>query len=367
MTVRCLVLILAFGTACKSREAEAPEAPPLHVAVTQVERRDLTLTAEVTGSIEAVPGMDVKLTSLSAGKLATMLVAEGDAVKKGQLLAELERAPLEDALQKAEADASDADAAAKNDAEKLRRAEELFKAGVSARQEVDDAKAQRAASDARNKSALAEVSTARRQLQHTRLEAPFDGLVAHVFSAPGEVVDPSKPVIEVANVEQLELRANLPAAVLSRVQRGQSVRVVSDGAKEPAAGEVFAISPSVDPTTGAGVVRIRIASPGRLHLGQVVRASIALEVHKQVSAVPVSALTRQDGAQGGNAASQRAVTVVGADSRTQTVAVKTGAEEGGYVELEAGPEPGTLVVAGGGYSIPDGTAVEVDGGTEAEK
>lgn len=358
---------LVFCAACKSQEPEPEALPALPVEVTQVERRTLTLTVEASGSIEAVPGMDVKLAPLSQGRLASVRVAEGDSVKKGQLLAELERAPLEDAVQKAQASASDADAAVKNDAEKLRRAEELFKAGVSARQEVDDAKAQHAASSARSSSALAEVSTARRQLQHARLDAPFDGVVAGVFAAAGESVDPSKPVIEIANVEQLELRAHLPAPSLARVRKGQQVLVTADGSKDPIPGELFAISPAVDPSTGTGVVRVRIAAPGLLHLGQIVRASIVIEVHRDVAAVPMSALTRLDAPQGETQTSHRAVTVVGPDARTRTVAVETGAEEDGFVELVSGPQPGTVIVAAGGYALPDGARVSTDAGTAGPK
>ncbi|WP_158502139.1 efflux RND transporter periplasmic adaptor subunit [Vitiosangium sp. GDMCC 1.1324] len=358
-----LAVTLCHALLACQKPAEETQPPPLPVKVTPVVKRDLTPKVEITGTLEAVPGNDVKLAPLAQGRLVSVPVAEGDAVKEGQVVAAIDPAPLRDALAQAQAAVTDAEAAVRNDAEKLHRAEMLVNAGVSARQDADDARAQLAASQAKLKTAQASESIARREVARAELRAPFNGVVAHVFAAPGESVDPSKPVVEVARIEQLELRANIPAASLARLSKGQRAELLVEGA-DPVPGEVFALSPSVDPVTGAGVVRIRVTNPGTLRLGQLALARVALAVHPGVPAVPASALIRSDVTENGKATSRAAVTTVTKEGKTENVPVELGASDGEFVELRAGPPVGQLVVAGGGYAIPDGTTVSFDGGTE---
>lgn len=343
-------------------ETAAPSAVP--VTLGRVEKRDLADTVSVAGALDALPGLDVKLAPLSPGRLQEVKVAEGDAVQANQLLARLDPAPFEDVLHQAEAAVAESEAAARNDAEKLSRAEKLFDAGVSARQEVDDARTQSIASQQHVRTAEAALSTARLQFARSELRAPFAGVAARLFAAPGEPVDSGKPVVEVARIDELELRAGVPLSVARRLAAGQPAEILTTDAAENApraAGVVFAIAPAVDPATGSTVVRIRVKNPGTLRLGETARAVVRLANRTGVPAVPKGALVPAEENQG----NQLALVTVDAEHKTHKVAVQVGAIDQGYAELLSGPPVGQQVVVGGAYALPDGTSVTAAGEQDA--
>jgi multidrug efflux system membrane fusion protein len=192
---RALALLTLF--ACHKAEEAAPP-PALAVQVARAERGDVSEAVEVGGQLVAPPGMDVKLGPLVSGRLAEVLVGEGDKVRQGQVLARLEGTPLRDAVAQSQAQLAQARAQEVNARAKLARAEKALQAGVAAAQEVEDDKFALAQAQAAVKSAVALSSTAGNQLGRSELRAPFDGVVAHVFAAAGEPVDANKPVVEVA-------------------------------------------------------------------------------------------------------------------------------------------------------------------------
>jgi RND family efflux transporter MFP subunit len=332
-------------------KAEEAEAPPLAVSVARAERGDVSEVVEVAGELSALPGLDVKLGPLVPGRLGAVLVAEGDAVREGQLLARLESTPLRDAVAQAEAQLAQARAQAVNAQAKLSRAQRALDAGVAAAQEVEDDQLAVAQAQAAVKSAAAAVSTARNQLGRSELRAPFAGVVAHVFAAAGEPVDANKPVVEVARVEQVELRAPLAPLLAARVRAGQQAGLRVDALPQrefPA--RVIAVAPTVDPATGAALVRLRAENPqGALRLGSFAHARIVVEVRRGVLRVPEAALLADE--------SGAAVEVVDKDA-ARRVAVKVAARDGRWAGIEQGLDEGVQVIVQGNYALPDGTRVK---------
>ena len=106
---------------------------------------------------------------------------------------------------------------------------------------------------------------ARRQVERATVRSPLEGVVVRVLRRPGELVDgtPATPIMEVADPEQLELVADVPAADLVRVTRGAEATVrVPALPRRPGPGTVAAVSPAVDRATGLGTVRVSIVRPG---------------------------------------------------------------------------------------------------------
>ena len=135
--LRASAVSFCLCVAChKAGEAEAPAA--LVVQVVRAEKGDVSELVEVAGELSAPPGLDVKLGPLVAGRLGAILVAEGDRVREGQVLARLDGTPLRDALLQAEAQLAQAKAQAQNAQTKLARAQLALQAGVAAAQEVED-------------------------------------------------------------------------------------------------------------------------------------------------------------------------------------------------------------------------------------
>ncbi len=358
---RLVVLLAPFllcAPGCKRGEQEPEARAPLLVRLAKVVRGDIAEVALAAGTLDAPPGLDVKLAPPVAGRLARVLAAEGDRVKRGQLLANLDLAPLRDAALQAEAQLAQARAQEKNSRTREERVRQALAAGVAPAQEADDARLSLDSAAAAVRSAAAALSAARHQLARGELRAPFDGVVARLFASAGEQVDPARPVLEVAHVEVLELRAAVPPGVAMRLRPGQEATVLVDAAPgTPFEARVLAIAPVVDAQSGATLVRLRVPNAeGRLKVGSLARARITLDLHRGALLVPREALL--GGAQG------PAVELV-KDGKALRTAVQPGYQDGGFVELVArvnqgvnqGVSEGQQVIVQGAYAVPDGTPV----------
>lgn len=350
---------IALGGCHKAAEQEAkPEPLPVHTAA--VTRGDVPRIVEAAGPLEPPPGMDVKLGPLIAGRLGEVLVSEGDRVKAGQTLARIDPSSLRDAASQAEAQVSQARAQEQNARAKLDRAQKAFSAGVAAGQEVDDARLGDATAAASLRTAQAQLSTARNQLGRSELKAPFAGVVAHIFAAPGEPVDAGKPVVEVARTTQLELRASLSPGLAALVRPGQRAELRVDGIEgDPAKGQVLAVAPVIDAATGTALVRVRVENPGGvLKGGSFAHARIEAGIHLNVLRVPHESLVRsEDGT---------AVAIV-AQGKVKRQPVELGYEDEHFSEITKGLEGNEQVILQGAYALPDGTAVTAQPDTPGAK
>jgi len=309
----------------------------------------------------------VKLGALVIGRISQILVAEGDRVEVGQLLAQIETTPLRDGVMQAKAALAQAKAQDVNAAGRWDRTLKLFDAGIAAGQEVDDARSQAVVARSAVRTSVAALSTAENLLRRSELRAPFAGLVAHIFAAPGEPVDGSgKPIVEVADTSMLELRGGLAAGQVERIRPHQPAEVRVDGLGNRAfPGEVFAVSPVIDPATGVATVRIRVNNPeGALKGGTLGRAKIIAALHRHVLAIPREALIPLDrstvsASQGGSVSRSFAVErVVNAEASRQPVGL--GAMDEHWVEATSGLQEGELVIVQGAYALPDGTRVQME-------
>ena len=138
---------------------------------------------------------------------------------------------------------------------------------MAAGKEVEDAKKELAAAQSRLEQTTAALDTVQRQVGRAEVQSPITGQIVKRMVSGGEQVDGSaaQPILEVANLDRVELEANVPSGSLSRVQVGQLAAVASDAYPgKTFAGSVVAIAPAVDPRTNAALVRIRIRNAEHL-------------------------------------------------------------------------------------------------------
>ena len=128
-----VMLACVLAPACsKSPNAGSDESPDHpeeavpEVTLTRVERADISAKLAVTGTLAALPNQDVKVSSLVPGRIARMMVAEGDRVKAGRVMAKIEDRPILDQIQQAEGAVAQAKANLENARLNLRRNEGLF-------------------------------------------------------------------------------------------------------------------------------------------------------------------------------------------------------------------------------------------------
>jgi RND family efflux transporter MFP subunit len=354
----CSASLLAAGVGCSGGIAGEDKAGAVaEVTLTRVERGPISDTLVVSGTVTATPNNDVKVGSLVVGRVAEMKVAEGDIVHAGEVLAQVDARPFQDQLTQAQQGVALARATVENATASRTRNEDLVNRGIAARKDFEDARAQEAVAKANLRQAEAAVSLAQIQVSRASLRSPFDGIVVKRFVSVGEQVDGNagQPVVEVARLNEVELVGNVPAAYLPRLRAGQAVPLTSDAFPDQKfPGHIVAIPAAVDPGSGAGAVRIRIANgTGLLRLGMFLKAEVPFATHKDALLIPVAALYHDE--------SDKTV-VYRVEGNTATVAdVKTGVANQEQVEIIDGVKQGDTIVLTGGYGLSEKAQVKVKG------
>lgn len=206
-----------------------------------------------SGSIEAD---EIRISPLVPGRITAILFDEGDSFKKGDVLVTLAREEFDAALRASGATVEAARqqerqalADFQNMQKEITRVRELFKAGATSRQNLDQAETRFQVSQARLTAARAQVKSAQAGLsaQNTRanetiLKAPVDGTVLSRNFEVGEVVMPGSPVLSVADLSSLTLKIYIPEPDLVHVKQGQSARVELDGTDRVIPAKVVHIS-----------------------------------------------------------------------------------------------------------------------------
>jgi membrane fusion protein (multidrug efflux system) len=345
--------MLLIATNCGRKGAEDEETKPVDIPTitadtATVARRTMLDELVVRGTIAAVPNEDVKVSALVAGRVNAVTVAEGDSVRQGQVIAELDRRPLEDQRRQAAAAVDQAKAQVENARLNLQRNQQLFERGIAAGKEVEDARAQMASAQSALEQATAALNTADRNIERASIRSPIAGQVVKRMVSVGEQVDgtAAQPIAEIANLDRVELAANVPSEYLSRIRVNQTAAVATDAYPGRSfKGSIIAIAPAVNAATNAALVRIRITNAERsLKVGMFAEARIALAEHVNALVVPPAALVRdQRGA---------AVYVVSGDTAQRTE-VKVGLEKPDAVEILSGLRDGQVVLTSAVYGLGD--------------
>lgn len=345
----CLLALACSRNPSATSEGSAESQPEAvsEVTLTRVVRADVTALLSVSGTLAALPNQDVRVSSLVPGRVARMMVAEGDRIRAGQLLAKIEDRPFLDQIQQADATVAQAKANLENARLNRQRNESLFQRGIAARKDLESARTEESVNAAALRQAEAALALAHLQLARTEVRSPLEGIVVKRLVSVGEQVDgtAAQPIFEVANLSEVELFGNVPALYLDKIRVGQRLRISSDAfpGKEFAA-RVVAISPAVDPSSNIGLVRIRLSNgAGLLRLGMFLTAQVPLETHPQALVVPPQAVYRdQEG-------KPQVYRVQGENA--EAVSVKLGLENQDRVELLAGVQAGDTLILTGGYGL----------------
>jgi membrane fusion protein, heavy metal efflux system len=325
------------------------------VTVTKVQRGELREQLAVSGNLAALPNRDAKLAPLVPGRIARILVTEGDRVVAGQVLAELENSALRDQELQAEVAVKQAQTNVDNARIAVQREEDLLRRGIAARKEVEDARNQLAVAEATLAQARAALSMAHSQVARSAIRAPFAGTVVHRFLGVGEQVDgtSAQPVVEVADIDTLELLGAVPAARLSQIHANEGFDFETPSLPGVSLHAVIAdVLPAVDPATNNGMVRIRIQNRGhQLKLGQFLSIALPLPNGGPRLVVPRQSLYPDE------SGTLRVYKVTGDEA--QAVAVKIGVETADKAEILSGLNEGDTVIVTGGYGLPDHAKVHV--------
>lgn len=342
----CVVAALVLGNAPALADA------PLSVAVTKAQSADTVRILSLTGELMAPVTLNASFPT--GGRIAEMMVDDGDRVSAGDTLARIDRVQQEQALRSVEAQLAAASAeftAARDDDT---RQAELFARGATTRASRDTAADRLTAALARKAQAEAELEQARDALADTVLLAPQDATVIQRLAEPGQVVGAAQPVYELAQGEGYEAVFDVPESVLTGGSSPDSVITLSpiDRPETTVTGHVSEISPLVDAASGTVSVKVVLDQdlPG-LSYGDAVRGRTKISEGVHIS-LPWSVISAT--------AEGPAVWVV--DPETSTVSLRQ-VEVRRYTSteilLDAGVAPGEIIVRLGTQLLYPGRVVRV--------
>jgi multidrug efflux system membrane fusion protein len=351
-----LALVLA---ACNGDKATA--VPPRPVLVVHpdggADAAALAFAGEVRAREESALSFRV------GGNLTRRFVDVGDAVHRGDLLAELDPGDLRLQAQAAQAQLTAAEAElARASADRARFAR-LARQQLVSRSALDAQNAAHAAAAGQAKAARANLDVARNQAAYSQLRAPRDGVVAARQAEAGQVVAAGQPVFTLAGDGGREVAIALPESVIRGFRVGQPVLVElwnAPGTRLP--GTIREIAPSADPQTRTYAARVALAGTAAdaVELGQsarvYARAGDGSAAAQSALRLPLAAIQRGDGG-------ATAVWVVDPASHAlHSTPVRLGAFAEDSVPVLAGIKASDWVVAAGGHLLREGEVVApVDG------
>ena len=232
-----------------------------------------TSNAAVEGFTE--PYRDIDVAAAELGVLTQVHVKEGDRVKVGQLLAQLDDSVLQAALgivkaeMEVEGRLESAQAELDLQTDLVTKLESLRDQKHASLQEVARGISQKKVLAARVKAVYEErtvksfeMRRIERQLEQRKINAPMDGIVTRVLKEPGEFVSPSDPVaVKLVQLDPLSIVFSVPLAQLHTLSKGGKVNLLIDSSSRHE-GEIEFISPTADAQSGTTRVRVKIANPG---------------------------------------------------------------------------------------------------------
>ena len=325
--------------------------------VVQATRTDLVRILAISGGLKAVQSAVVK--ARVAAEVRAIAVREGDAVRAGQVLGQLDATEFNLKLRQAE----DQVAAAQSQLDLAQRALDNNKAlmaqGFISQNALDNSAFNTAGAQATLRGAQSAAALARKAVADTEIRAPIAGIVSQRLVQPGERVPVDSRLIEIVDLSRIELEAALAPEDVGSVAVGARAQLQVDGLAQPVSAQVARIAPSTQAGTRAVTVYLAVDPAPGLRQGLFARGNIELQ-RRNALVLPLSAV-RIDQARPYALAIEAGL----AQRRELTLGPRGDAVFGGAteaaVELLAGVAAGDTVLRGNTGTLPAGTAVRLAG------
>ncbi|MFA7233053.1 MAG: efflux RND transporter periplasmic adaptor subunit [Terrimicrobiaceae bacterium] len=330
-----LLLLLALvltGAGCGKKHTRAGKPlPAVSVRVQTIEAKPHVASEDVVATVNAK--LRSVIESKISGRIDKMLVTDGQKVKAGDLLVQLDVREIQAKLDQA--------TPVREQAEKdLKRFTDLLAKRVITQQEFESAQA-------KVRVARAAVIEAETMLGYAKVTAPFDGVITRKMADVGDLATPGKPLVEMEDPGALRLEAGVPEAIIDRVTLGSKLgaRVGSNELE----GVVREISPTADPNSRTLLVKLDLPATPGLRTGQFGRVAVPV-AETSVLRVPAAAVIRRG---------QMELLFVRDGNHARLRIVKTGKPIGEEIEVVSGVDAGEEVITEGVGNVVDGQPVEV--------
>jgi len=316
-------------------QIQMEEGVPVEVA--PVERKPLREVHHFTGTVEGIAQADAQ--AGMSQELRSILVHEGEFVREGQVVAELDvNSASAMVLRYVQAKASLDEA--KRDYE---RKKSLYESGAISLSEFEKAKDNYEVAESNYRGAEKMV----------KIKAPIGGVVTHIFVKEGETVNAGTPIVRVAKLEEVLVQVNVNESEIAHLRPGQKAEISVAARPEMIfQGKVDRVSLSADPRTRTFAAWIRLANPQYgLRPGMFAKVKIFTEAKANVLTIPKDAVLRKG--------DQTLAFVVGEDRKATLCNVNLGISDGSLVEVREGLHEGQMVVVNGHNNLAEGARVKV--------
>jgi multidrug efflux pump subunit AcrA (membrane-fusion protein) len=387
------VVVLAGGGTWWMLNRASPQAADQGISIVPVQRRDLVASVAATGKVTAMVGAEVRVGSRVSGRVQRLYANIGDVVRTGQVIAELEKddqqalleqrraeAKIAEArissvealrpreIQKAEAGLTDAEATVGLANIEFSRQSKLYDKGLVSKQELDTARKEKEVTQARvvsaarelelskqryaedSKSATAQLEQAaaavrvlEAQVSYARILAPISGIISSVSTQEGETVAAglnSPTFVTIIDLQKLQVDAFVDETDIGKIRVGQKATFTVDSFPDrDFNASVQAIYPKaviMDNVVYYDVVH-RIDEPltGQLRPEMTTNVIISLDARKGVLAVPVHAVSREQG---------KSVVYILRNGQPERQTVRVGWKDSEWIEIVGGLKEGDKVV-----------------------
>jgi multidrug efflux system membrane fusion protein len=323
------------------------------VEVAPVESRDVEYVVSAVGSVEAFE--QVQITARVAGVVEQVRFMEGQTVKKGEVLAEIEPTrysiavrSAQAALEKAQAMKEEAEASAGR-----RTAANEVKPGLLPAEQLDTAQARARTASADASAAKAALDQAELNLRDAYVKAPMEGVLQTRTVQTGQYVQPGTVLATLLRREPLLLRFTVPESDVTRLKPGMPARftVRSDG--RTYTGRISYVADAADPASRMVKVTVEVggAEAKTLRPGAFATVTVPVETAKGAPVVPQTAVRPSE---------RGFLAFVVQDGKARERVVELGLRTAdGLVEVREGLKPGEQLVVRGGEALKDGAAVRI--------
>jgi membrane fusion protein, multidrug efflux system len=363
LTLLALAVVCAFlfgcSTSADSKQQKAQAAGPraVSVATAQVQRQDVPVYLSGLGAVTAFNTANIK--SRVDGQIMKVNVREGQNVKQGELLIELDARPFQVQLDQMQAQLFRDQAQLRDAQLNLERYTSLIPSGSIAQQQVDTHKALVDQLQGTVRTDQAQIDNAKLQIVYCHITAPFSGRIGLRQVDPGNIAHSSdaNPMLVLTQLQPIAVIFTLPEDVLPNVSKHMTQRTLEvdafsrDDQTKLATGKLLTIDNQIDPATGTAKLKAVFSNTdNQLWPNQFVNADLLLETRKNSTVVPTAAILR--GPQG------TFVYAVNPDKTVQDRQVTVSLTQGDTTVITAGLNPGDVVVTDGQDKLQRGSRIE---------
>jgi len=311
------------------------EAIPVEAATPW--RADLASYVFGNANIEAL--REVEIVARVSGLLERMLVEEGDVVRQGQVLAELDKSELKISLEESKARLG-------NNRNVFERSKQMIERELISQEQLDRAKFD-------YETALAQYERAALNLQYATITAPFSGVITQRLVEQGDMIRVNTVLFNLADTDKLRIRLHVPEKEMGRIFVGNPVRIETEMLPgEHFGGVVEMIAPVVDPATGTIKVTVQVTEGAeKLKPGLFCSVYILIETHKDALVINRRALIPET--------EVPEVFIIDDSMVVHRRRLKTGIAQGDTLEVLGGLREGERVVLVGQESLNEGMPVNI--------